>query len=103
MCTCVFLRVCACVRVFSASGFQSLSVLLSEAAGICRDELHCWHKLLGPGLLPLHWASHPRLTLIDLILGRNEFPSLRAGGGGGGVSVCVCVWRRGWGRRWRWN
>lgn len=33
------------------------------------------------------------LALIDLILGRNEFPALRAagGGGGGGVPVCACL------------
>lgn len=40
-----------------------------------------------------------RLAPIDLILGRNEFPALRAAGGGGGgssgVPVCARVERGG--------
>lgn len=65
----------------SASGLPP-SVFLCEAARMCRAELHCWHKLLGPGMLPLHWASPP-LMLINLILSYNEFLCLRVRGGPG--------------------
>lgn len=68
---------------------------------------NCWARLccLSSGHLSR------RLALIDLILGRNEFPALRAAGGGGAVSACACgcVWSGGggedaaWERRERWG
>lgn len=67
---CVFLYMCVL-----SSGLRHI-VFLCEAVRICRDELHCWHKLLG-----CLSTGHLPLILIDLILSYNEFLCLRVSGG----------------------